>query len=280
MNVNELKIGDIVRFKWRDEDYLTYIGFIDQINTKPEIFYIKTDKEYNKGLWGYVEPQNILSKLEPLPPQYKEIKIEHKKEYQCDDDKCFCHLDSYIKWADRKMNESSIKVSDLKIDDKVKYFNTSGQIQIGTIRTITKTWITFKESGSWDSRPDLVICKLEQKNPLEYPPIYKEIPIEKEEDKKVKVICKCGRYDYVYEVFAQYWECPECKSNTCKMIEKEEKSAPKSLKCELDIFSYYFTSRTDQSGKITLDYYNLKIKNNNLSFCIGKTYTIEIKEKE
>lgn len=69
MKINDLKIGDKVKFVWKDK---TYIGYIDHITDSQS--YIKTTLN---GIWGYVDNKNIISKLEE-----KEIPIDKPIKYE------------------------------------------------------------------------------------------------------------------------------------------------------------------------------------------------------
>lgn len=74
MNINELKIGDRVKYKVFPHPPLN-----EPTHTKEDTI-IKNEGDYFviEGEWR-INKKNIISKLELLPPQYKEIKIEYEK---------------------------------------------------------------------------------------------------------------------------------------------------------------------------------------------------------
>ena len=99
MNINNLKVGDRVKFNWNHNNYLSYIGLIKEC--KLNWVYVET---LDSVLCDWVYKDNIISKLEPLEIQYKEIPIEkepnYPSQYLCP--KCHCshgvQLNKYSSW--------------------------------------------------------------------------------------------------------------------------------------------------------------------------------------
>lgn len=242
MKISELKVDDKVIFKTRSGEYikgqiLQKVG--DSFHIKP-IFYDNPPEWRSKD--------DIIAKLEPLPLQYKEIKIEHEKRKPCgclETEICFCVL----------KDKSSIKISNLKTGDKIKYTKKhSNEIKTGEIYSI-RWGCFFVDFGKGHDEVyfENVVCKLE---PIycyhhvygseEYE--YKEIPIEKEENPYWISVVKT--VSYPYSVPETSYHCPKCDkklwgtcgmpikqyaNEPCQECKNKEKSAPKPSELDQDI---------------------------------------------
>lgn len=154
MNINELKVGDRVKCK---------ICFLKEEEAIGDLIDIKDDKFYVKfGLRGvfYFNRDGIISKLEPLS-QYKEIKIEHENLSQGSEQDCRQRY-----FASEYKN--SIKISDLKVGDKIRYRGDLGDsfvVEFLGLDTIdvkqAKVISDYKNSESYYIWADKIICKLE-----------------------------------------------------------------------------------------------------------------------
>ena len=175
MKVNELKVGDRVKYKIEHgicgiNHSTTEIaeGSILEIRTDYGGFFQIGNNKYS-GNQISVRKEDIISKLEPLQPQYKEIKIEQE-------------------------NKSSIKISDLMVGNRVKILVPVSNVFYGIIKGLPINYdnINFSihcdgESYQRPISPNYIVAKLEPiycnyciagESSFEY----KEIPIEKEKE--------------------------------------------------------------------------------------------------
>lgn len=160
-----------------------------------------------------------------------------------------------------KLNET-VKVSDLRVGDRIKY-RYYGKEQIGIIDTIDRerSNIHVKEGYFNYIGYSDVVSKLE--------PQYKEIPIE---------IKKEITYEDLNE--------------RAKEIEKALENPKNSITFTLhNVKSYEINSHSDQfwldkfdnphrGGSIKFEYDSMSVSEGLSNFKAGKTYTVEIKEKE
>jgi hypothetical protein len=217
-----------------------------------------------------------------------------------------------------------MQLKHLKVGDRVKY-KYNGGIHKSVIEKIGNEHFLLNDDAiainvhgfKWINKED-VIFKLE---PIQE---YKEIPIEKEEEKYYPYLCpKCHKphgWSY-YQGFIISSYCPECidswnktipetkyycknckkyitglsgfpmddYTTLCKTCSDKEKAAPKSFKFDLFVKSCEGILG-DTYGNYPYKANGLAIKDNKESdvtgipapewIQLGKTYTIEIKEKE
>lgn len=344
IKINELKIGDRVKYNLRGE-FLT--GKITQTTSDASGFNILEDGKKHSY---YVHSIYINNYLEPLPPQYKEIEIERVDNYgicQC------CGIESEEWLCDRcsEVYPRKIRISDLKVGDKIRYktnFFGKETIDFGIINSGEDNYGYFRIK---DIKGAVDLTNAEDKGGihkkhfiskiLELGEIYKEIPIEKEDNFCICLECgsslnkpyiceKCKNKQKLgaelltnkerNEIIIRCFESANAVGLTtsdinriinkfvyvdivpskigniikyiCVLIEennkKKEKSAPKSFKFDI---SYINRVEFDQSpyrpGEFPSCFFKINgcnIKyypdNPDIMDMNGKTYTIEIKEKE
>jgi hypothetical protein len=324
---NHWRTGDSVKVLWSGNLYRygRIFDFEDFYTFKKDCYLVLFNGE------STARPINIKN-LEPVVPQYKEIKIEQNQDPRI----CKC----CGQWVCKKYagvnleNKSSIKISDLKVGDRIKSYNTGGQIQEGTIKTIGENYFIFNEPGVYYTRPDLVICKLEPikfipfsmgtcngqqncdicdtqskfigggvcyrypwrcdkciKNHGEIKKEYKEIPIEKEENLP----------EYL-KFFIEEYAKAEAKEMVNKLFEEEftknnkkedKKPTPKSFKFDFKVQSmecWHNINKRKPSSKMTgfAKFNDGRIEEDLIlpydfdlgDITLGKTYAVEIKEKD
>lgn len=219
------------------------------------------------------------------------------------------------KYIIKKVNKDKISINDLKIGDRVKYKDKIAYCGTTTVKeievegNILEIHDKFYQISDDDNRFDgkqlsvkkeNIISKLEH---IILEPQYKEIPIEKEENPYYTSIVRTVSYPYSTPVTSYY--CPKCDKKlwgTCGMPIKEytqepceecknkEKPTPKSFK--FDFFPTQWSANREFNDYVyTMDGF---CNNNDGKICnliwkgllspdwikVGKTYTIEIKEKE
>jgi hypothetical protein len=264
MQINDLKIGDYVRFISSDKGHIN-TGFI--LNQDNEEWWISENSDIllaGKAQNWSVKPKNILFKLESPYLMYKEIPI--------------------------KQPTNLIKISDLKIGDRIKGKISNGDIYEGIITSFNSGNQITLDDGHWLYKSQ-VICKLEL---VSYHSNYKEIPIEKENDKKC--IC-CGREWENKEKYGQNFWNMYTPTKCCEPGTFNSKPAPiKNI--SVKSFKFDFHTR-DTDGHSLQPFYNKEDGKFMYGFteCNGKAfgsikmpvphwaelnkiYTIEIKEKE
>lgn len=116
MRINELEIGDRVKFRFGENIKNGCITYID-INTITILNDLRKDCGYG------VYKNDVISKLELIikEQEYKEIIIEHKYPYGSLD---YC----------KQKFDQTIKVSDLKVNDIIRYYDEG--IHISKIKSI------------------------------------------------------------------------------------------------------------------------------------------------
>lgn len=256
MNINELKVGD--RVKYRHILGNICEGNILLIDEYQNYYFSHTSSQ---SLYK-TKKEDIISKLEPLPPQYKEIKIEHNQPTE-------------------PPQEEIIDFNDLKIGDCVNYkypdsYNSKGWVETtGHILSFEDSFVYISGDSLTGSKYKIPMLDILYK--LDYlwdykkwkktrvmwgtkPPIIKnkEIPIEKEKD----YIVVPDDMQMIFESNKDYKKRLE-KENPVPQPRCGEKSAPKSFK-----FDFCTSSKT------------IQIQVPKWVKLGGTMYTIEIKEKE
>lgn len=175
ISINDLKIGDRVKYNFQDKEYEDFIWDIDNDYVYFEGMY-QSDRSVKKAniicrLDGILDPMTS----NKVPISYIEKPIEHK------------------------INKPYIKISDLKIGDRVRHYYPEWiSIGEGEITRIDGLYITINQTVIINK--DLIICKLEDNYIKGFPAQYKKIPIKKEEFSIHSVCCPTCHKGYSIKV--------------------------------------------------------------------------------
>lgn len=350
MKINELKIGDLIKYKTPDKSnkqigYFLTTSHIKEIHSN--YFIVRGDSL--TGSVYCVLFENVISKLEPIKftpfsmgtcngqqncdlcdktsnfsgggvcyrypwrcdkcikihgeikKEYKEIKIEHKSKTP-EIEKLKIQNSLYSIGAPQ-----TIKVSNLKIGDKIKFKGNQPNLPepcecIGTIQKIYSD--SFVVENNIHVSEKNIICKLKKighwftNDRIGY----KEIPIEKEE--KPYWISVVKTVSHPHSVPETTYHCPICDkklwglcgmpikqiaNEPCQECKNKEKPAPKSFKYNFYVTSISETSDCDYGirglaaeGDAIVINSHQEIKSLPIPNWVelGKAYIIEIKEKE
>lgn len=278
MKINELKIGDRIKYyaygfgyKFEYESIITEIRGIDKIIITGGV---------------HIDKKDIIAKLEP---QYKEIKIEQNKQPELTPEQIKSLEDNGL------IPKSSIKLSELKIGDLIKYKTPDkSNKQIGYF--VTTSHIKEIHSNYFIVRGDSltgsvycvlfenVISKLE---PIKFTPFSMGTC---NGQQNCDLCDKTSNFSGGGVCYRYPWRCDKC-IKIYGEIKKEYKEIPIEKEYTKEFWSMfppqtenYKEKPAPKSFKFDFNPYPAtpyKISFNTPSWVeMGKIYTIEIKEKE
>ncbi len=216
MNINDLKIGDLIKYKTPDKSAKK--GYVLTTSHIKEILpgHVIVAGDSLTGSVYYVLYENIISKLEgigtsPFLFEWKETPIEKEVNFWGRINRV-----QYCNWSVPKSSchyprPLVIKISDLKVGDWVKVIGLQGMHCIKKIDNDGFFQLQTQFNGLISVFKDQIICKLVPLYKNSSPDGYKEIPIEQNKpcDYKLSSCCLCDNKEWNYE-YGHKYHCKEC----------------------------------------------------------------------